>query len=214
MVSLAVLGGTRSFAVAKPPNAAGTSRWAIRGVRAEAGLIGHGDQKVEIRLRLDLVQQLDREVFRIGQHQGLPRFGAEDVGGQPEELQPRLWPCVRRCRCKQTGWLVSASSTKKVCATLVGRAASSWRWGAHVVLAEAAYAMRIDGQDPALKIARSEVHLAQGQLQAFAVDHASGREQLVDGHIGGKEWQAIGQLKTCWFRLRRSRKPVVQRAAS
>ncbi len=29
---------------------------------------------------------------------------------------------------KQTGWLVSASSTKKVCATLVGRAASSWRW--------------------------------------------------------------------------------------
>ncbi len=78
---------------------------------------------------------------------------------------------------------------------LVGRVASSWRWRRHVALAEAAYAMRIDGQDPALEIARSEAHLAQGQLQAFAVDHGSGREQLVDGRIGGKEWQAIGQLK-------------------
>ena len=66
---------------------------------------------------------------------------------------------------------------------------------AHATLAIAAYAMRIDGQNPALKIARSAAHLAQGQLEAFAVDHGSSTEKFVDGHIGGKERQAVGQLE-------------------
>ena len=66
---------------------------------------------------------------------------------------------------------------------------------AHVALAEAADAMGIDGQDPALKIARGAAHLAQSDLQALAVDDGSSPEKFVDGHVGGKERQAVGQLE-------------------
>src|SRR5580704_10226906 len=66
---------------------------------------------------------------------------------------------------------------------------------AHVAFAETAYAMRIDGQNPSLKMARGAAHLAQGHLQALAVEYGSVREKLVDGHIGGKEREAVGDLK-------------------
>src|ERR1017187_4478204 len=66
---------------------------------------------------------------------------------------------------------------------------------AHVALAEAAYAMRIDGENPSPKMARGAAQLAQGHLQALAFEYGTGREKLVDGHIGGKEREAVGQLK-------------------
>ena len=64
-----------------------------------------------------------------------------------------------------------------------------------MALAEAAYAMRIDGENPSLKMARGAAQLAQGDLQALAVEDGSGREKVVDGHIGGEEREAVGQLK-------------------
>ncbi len=58
---------------------------------------------------------------------------------------------------------------------------------AHVPLAEAAHAMRIDGQQPGLEIARGSADLAQGDLEALTVDHGSSPEKLVHGHVGGEE---------------------------
>jgi len=49
---------------------------------AQATSIRHRYQTVEVRLGLDPVQELDGEVFRIGQDQRLARLGAEDVRGQ------------------------------------------------------------------------------------------------------------------------------------
>ena len=39
------------------------------------------------------------------------------------------------------------------------------------------------------------VDLAQGDLKALAVGHVSGTEKVVDGHIGGEEREAVGQLE-------------------
>jgi hypothetical protein len=58
---------------------------------------------------------------------------------------------------------------------------------AHVSLAQAAHAVRIDGQNSSLIMARGAAHFAQSHLKALAVDHGSGPEKVVDGHIGGKE---------------------------
>ena len=66
---------------------------------------------------------------------------------------------------------------------------------AHVPLAEAAYAMRIDGQQPAPEVARGAADLAEGRLEAQAVGDGAGAEELVDGHVAGEERQAVGQLE-------------------
>jgi len=54
---------------------------------------------------------------------------------------------------------------------------------AHVAFTEAADAMGIDGQDPALKMARGATHLAQSDLQTLAVSDSSSSEKLVDRHV-------------------------------
>ncbi len=66
---------------------------------------------------------------------------------------------------------------------------------AHVPLAEAAYAIRIDGQQPAPEVARGAADLAEGRLEAQAVGDGAGAEELVDGHVAGEERQAVGQLE-------------------
>ena len=66
---------------------------------------------------------------------------------------------------KQIGWPVSASSTKKVWAVLVGRSRLVLAVGPHVPLAEAAHAMGIDGQQPAPEVARGAADLAEGHLE-------------------------------------------------
>ena len=66
---------------------------------------------------------------------------------------------------------------------------------AHTALAIAAYAMRIDGQKASLKMARRATQLAQGQLQALAIEYGSGCEKVVDGRIGSKVREAVGRLK-------------------
>ena len=115
---------------------------------------------------------------------------------------------------KQTGWWVSASSTKKVCATFGGACGFVEAVAAHVALAEAADAMGIDGQDPALKMARGAADLAQGDLQALAVERRFGREQVVDGQSAARNGRPLANSKMCWFKPRRRRRPVMQRAAS
>ena len=66
---------------------------------------------------------------------------------------------------------------------------------AHVAFTEAADAMGIDGQQPALKMARGATHLAQSDLQTLAVSDSSSPEELVDGHVAGEERKAVGQLE-------------------
>ena len=104
---------------------------------------------------------------------------------------------------KQIGWPVSTSSTKKVWAVLMGRSRLVMAVGPHVPLAEAADAMGIDGQQPALEVARGAADLAQGHLEVQAVGDRAGPEQFVDGHVAGEERQAVGQLED----------PLVQGAA-
>ena len=68
-----------------------------------------------------MVQELGREVLAVGQHQRLAGFGVEDGCGQFEQFLGRDRRRVRAAPVvKQTGSWVSASSTKKVWAILVG----------------------------------------------------------------------------------------------
>ena len=55
--------------------------------------------------------------------------------------------------------------------------------------------MRIDGENLSPKMARSCCKRTQGHLQALAIEYGTSREKPVDGHIGGEERQAIGQLE-------------------
>jgi hypothetical protein len=64
-----------------------------------------------------------------------------------------------------------------------------------VPLAEAAHAMRIDGQQPSLEMARGPAELAQGDLEALTVQDGSSAEEVVNGAIRRQEGQAVGQLE-------------------
>jgi hypothetical protein len=66
---------------------------------------------------------------------------------------------------------------------------------AHVPLAVAAHAMRIDGQDPSLEVTRSPADLTQGDLEALTVDDGSSAQELVNGAISCEERDAVGQLE-------------------
>ena len=60
---------------------------------------------------------------------------------------------------------------------------------------EAADAMGIDGQHPALKMARGATHLAQSDLQPLAVSDSSSAEKFVDGRVAGEEGKAVSQFE-------------------
>jgi len=74
---------------------------------------------------------------------------------------------------------------------------------AHVPLAEAAYAMRIDGHQPALEVTWGTANLAESHLETHAVGDCTSPKEFVDGCVAGKKRQSVGQLKD----------PLVQGAA-
>ena len=59
--------------------------------------VHHRYQEIEVRLGFDLVQELDSEVFRIGQNQDLAGTGTEDIAGQFQQFFGRNRS--RSCRC-------------------------------------------------------------------------------------------------------------------
>jgi hypothetical protein len=66
---------------------------------------------------------------------------------------------------------------------------------AHVAFTETADAMGIDGQHPALKMARGAPYFAQSDLKALAVSDSSSPEKLVDRHVAGEEGKTVSQLE-------------------
>ena len=66
---------------------------------------------------------------------------------------------------------------------------------AHLPLAEAGRAMRINGQQFFRVIARSATNPAQGNLHALSFRHGVLGEQRVNGDVAGDEGKAIGQLE-------------------
>ena len=135
-------------------------------------------------------------MFRVGQDQCLPGLGIEDFTGQLEQFLGRGRGRARRGARGETDRLAGVGVEHEESLSGLGRPfRSSWRWSAHVALAEAAYAVGIDGQEPSLEMARGAADLAQGDLKSQAVGHGAGPEKFVDGHVAGEERQAVGQLE-------------------
>ncbi len=65
----------------------------------------------------------------------------------------------------------------------------------HLPLAIAARTMRIDSQKMSFEMATSAAQTAQSNLQVLSFANGVFVKELVDGFVGGDEWQAIGQFE-------------------
>ena len=104
---------------------------------------------------------------------------------------------------KQTGWPVSASSTKKVWAVLTARSRPSLRWGRMCRLLKLRTRWGSMASSRPWKWPEARRILPRATWRSQAVGDRASPEQLVDGHVAGEERQAVGQLED----------PLVQGAA-
>jgi hypothetical protein len=125
-----------------------------------------------------------------------PGLGAEDVAGQRQQFLGRDRRRARRGARGETDRLAGIGvEREESLGGLGGPFPIVVTVGAHVPLAEAAHAMRIDRQQPAPEVARGAADLAEGRLKAQTVGDGAGAEELVDGHVAGEKRQAVGQLE-------------------
>src|SRR4029077_2026239 len=127
--------------------------WQRPQLGAQASSTAHWYQKVEIRLGLDPVQELDGEVFRIGQDQCLAGLGIEDVTGQLQQFQRCGGGSARRSARGETDGLARVDVEHEKSLSDLGGPLPITAMDAHVALAEAAYAMGIESQQPPCEMA-------------------------------------------------------------
>jgi hypothetical protein len=77
---------------------------------------------------------------------------------------------------------------------------------AHLALAVAGDAVRVQGQERAGEMSAGPAQFAQGDLQLLGLVAVVTLEQVMDGRVGGDKGQAIGQLKP--FLGKRARETV------
>ena len=142
-------------------------------------------------------------------------LGAKDVAGQ---LQQFLGRDRRRAHRGTHGETDRLAGIDVECEERLGGLGGSFpivmTVEAHMPLAEAAYAMRIDRQQPTPEMARGTADLAEGHLEAQAVGDRAGPEELVDGHVAGEERQAVGRLEDPLVQGTSVTQPVRHSAAS
>ena len=153
---------------------------------------------------LTSIQEFGGEVLRIGQNQCLAGLGIEDVAGQLQQFLGGGRGRAGRGARGETDRLAGLDvEREKGLSRLRGPFPLVMAVRPHVPLAEAAYAMGIDGYKSAQEVTRSATDLAQSHLEMQTVGDRAGREKFMHGHVAGEKRQAIGQLED----------PLVQGAA-
>ena len=109
--------------------------------------VGHGRDEVERRLAVDVVHHSRGEVLRVGGHQGRGGSGAR-ISPAMRNSSGVAWLTVSAelADVKHTGWALSPSRQKKVCAALMGFEPRSVLLQTHVPMAVARRAVRVDEQ--------------------------------------------------------------------
>ncbi len=67
---------------------------------------------------------------------------------------------------------------------------------AHLALAEAGHAVRVQRQQSTGEMASGAAQFTQSDLEVLGLLNGVTGQELVDGHVGGNEGQAVGQLET------------------
>ena len=115
---------------------------------------------------------------------------------------------------KQTGWWVSASSTKNVWATLVGRSPSwprCWHMWRRLVTA---HPMGIDGQEFTPDSGPRLGGSCRGPPGGLGSPPRCRARQLVNRGVRGQEGESVDQLEAPLVQAAHARTPVTHRAAS
>jgi len=177
------------------------AREVIGGNGAELGLagkaVGHGEEQIEGGVGGDVFDQVGRVVFGVGKHQGLTGGRLEDVGGQAEQFGSSLgdgaWGGGEGEGDRLMGFGIQTEEDLGGF-DRVGRLEGNV--AAHLAFAPRAYAVRINGQKAALKMAARAADFSQSHLKGLGLGDGVGDEQVVDGLVGGHKRQAVGQFET------------------
>ena len=180
-----------------PPTAAGTAPAAAPPARASsAGRLCIGTKRSNLVPVLTLSMSSTVKCSASARTSDCPGLGIEDLAGQLQQFLGRGRGRARRGAGGEADRLAGIDvQHEEGLGRLDGPLPGILTVGSHVPLAEAAHAMGIDGQQPALEMARGAADLAQGDLEVEALGDGASPEQLVDGHVAGEERQAVGQLE-------------------
>lgn len=128
-------------------------------------MIGHGHQQVKAGTGMDLVEQFRREMFGIGEDQGVTFFGVEDIGGQVEQFRGRLSHRSGGGGEEEANRLVSVGiQGEEGLGHLGGSIAVVVSMTAHLAFTVTAHAMGIDSQQLGLVVTGGAANLSQCHL--------------------------------------------------
>ncbi len=173
----------------------------VGGYGAELGLsgeaVGHGQEQIEGGFGGDVVDEVGRIVFGVGEHEGLTGGRMEDVGGQGEQFGGGLGDGAWGGGGGEGNGLMGYGiQTEEDLGGFDRVGCLEGNVAGHLSFAPRADAVRINGQKAAVKVAACAAEFSQSDLKGLGLGDGMGREQVVDGLVGGHKRQAVGQFET------------------
>lgn len=163
----------------------------------EIGGLTERDQQVKRGVLADMIQQFDHEMLDIRHEQGpLGLVGGEDLLGQLERFPGGGGQAAPAAGVAKANRLAGIRvQEEEGLGLLFGRLPGGGAALDHVAFGVADQTVRIQSQNPSGEMAAGPAQLAQGGLEPLGLGDGVGLQQVMHGAVGGKERQAIGQLK-------------------
>lgn len=180
-----------------PLRAEGVGRQALP-LATVIGLLRHGDQERPALPGAHLIEQLEGEVFAVGQDQGGAIVGGQDALGQGQQFQGGLGGGATGGPGEQADRLAGVGIQGEEGLGAFAGPAFFFVIGTmatHLSLAVAGNAVGIDRQEAPGEMAPGPAHQAQGDLKFLGLGDGVGVEQIVNGAVGGDVGQAVGQFE-------------------
>ena len=160
------------------------------------GSFGEGNHQVEGGLGEDVLEEVDGDVFGVGEDEGRAAGGVEDPLGQVEQFGSGLGDGACRGADGESQGLGGLDvETEEGLSGFEGLGLVLVLSPDHLALGIAAQPVGVDGQQISLEVSAGASDLTEGDLELLGLGDGVGVEQVVDGLVGGDEGESVGEFE-------------------